>query len=244
MEPAQAKSILARWRPGEPLDSDPEIQEAIRILNRDQDHAEWLRRHSEFQAATAAALRRLPVPTHLAAGILAAARPRVLMPSFRWRRSLRLAAAGVVAALLAAGVLLRDGTTTDHTTFRGRMVRAALREYRMEITTNDVPAIRAYLARKNAPADFNLPPGLAVLPALGAGTLSWKDGRASMVCLDGGPDGMLYVFVVPEAELSGAPPARTEFARVNRLATGTWTHQGRTYVVASSASLDTIRKYF
>ncbi|MGE3311499.1 MAG: hypothetical protein AB7O66_16145 [Limisphaerales bacterium] len=244
MEPAQAKSILARWRPDGTLDSDPEIQEALRLLRSGGNHDEWLRRHAQFQTATSAALRQIPIPPDLAAEILARVSPRVLRPAFPWTRSLRLAAAGFIAALLIASMFLRDNVAADYTTFRGRMVRAALREYRMEITTNDVPAIRAYLTRQKAPADFNLPPGLAALPAIGAGTLSWKDGRAAMVCLNGGQDGMFYVFVVPTSELTGAPPARTEFARVNRLSTGAWTDRGRTYVVASSSSLDAIRKYF
>jgi hypothetical protein len=243
MERAQAKETLTRWRPGAHLDSEPDIREAQRFALADPETAWWLERHRQFQDATCQALRELPVPSDLASHILASR--RILRPAFRWHQPLRIAAA---AALAAAAFwlwsFLQVAPGTDYTTFRSRMVRAAIREYRMEITTSDLSTIRSYLASHQAPADFEFPSGLASLPAIGAGTLSWQGGRTTMVCLDGGPDGMLYVFVVPETGLSSAPPTETEFARVNRLSTGTWSHNGKTYVVASSASLDAIQKYF
>lgn len=243
MERAQAKEILTRWRPGAHLDSESEIQQAQRFALADPETARWLKHHRQFQDATCQALRDLPIPSDLASHILAS--QRILRPVFRWNPTLRIAAA---AALVAASFwlwsLFQVAPGTNYTTFRSRMVRAAIREYRMEITTNDLPSIRSYLARQQAPADFEFPSGLASLPAIGAGTLSWQGGRTTMVCLDAGPDGMLYVFVVPETGLSSVPPAETEFARVNRLSTGTWSHNGKTYVVASSASLEAIQKYF
>jgi len=243
MERAQAKEILTRWRPGTPLDLDPDVQQARHFAEGDPETARWLERHARFQDATSKALRQLTVPSSLPSEIVA--RQRIHRPVFRWNQPVWIAAAAcLVAAFLWVGSVFLVDPGTDYTTFRSRMVRAAIREYRMEITTNDVPSIRSYLARHSAPADFEFPSGLASLPAIGAGTLSWQGGRTTMVCLDGGPDGMLYVFVVPESGLSAIPPAETQFARVNRLSTGTWSHNGRTYVVASSASLDAIRKYF
>jgi hypothetical protein len=243
MERAQAKEILARWRPGAHLDSETDVQQARRFAQSDPETAQWLERHRQFQDATSQALRHLPVPSDLATLILD--NQRILRPAFRWNLPLRVAvAAALVAAAFWLWSLFQLAPGTDYTTFRSRMVRAAIREYRMEITTPDLPAIRSYLARNQAPADFEFPSGLASLPPIGAGTLSWRGGRTTMVCLDGGPDGMLYVFVVPETGLSSVPPAEAEFARVNRLSTGTWSHNGKTYVVASSASLEAIQKYF
>lgn len=243
MDRAQAKSILTRWRPSPSLDSDPEVQEALALSEHDPELASWLQRHGQVQNATAQAMRHLPVPSDLAAEILA--RHRIVRPTFRWNHPIRIAAAaGFIAALLWAWSIFHSDSGSDYTTFRSRMVRAAIREYRMEITTPDLTAIRSYLSRQNAPADFELPSGLAGLPAFGAGTLSWQGGRTSMVCLDAGQDGMFYVFIVPESGLTASPTAETEFAQVNRLSTGTWSHNGKTYVVASSASLEAIRKYF
>ncbi len=243
MERAQAKEILTRWRPGAHLDSEPEVQQAQHVAQSDPETARWLERHRQFQDATSQALRQLPVPSDLARHILA--HQPVLRPVFRWTQPLRFAAAAaLVAAAFWLWSVLQVAPGSDYTIFRSRMVRAAIREYRMEITTNDLPTIRSYLASHQAPADFEFPSGLASLPPIGAGTLSWQGGRTTMVCLDGGPDGMLYVFVVPETGLSSAPPTETEFARVNRLSTGTWSHNGKTYVVASSASLEAIQKYF
>ena len=188
------------------------------------------------------ALHHLPVPADLAEELVA--RHRVVRPDFRRIPAAWIAAAACIAILLVGSfALLRDDSGSDYGTFRRRMVRAALREYRMDVTTSDLAAIRSFLNRAGAPADFVLPSGLAQLPVVGAGTLGWQDARASMICLDGGPDGMMYLFVVARAGLVGSPPNETEFAQVNRLATGAWSHDGKTYVLASSSSLEALRKY-
>lgn len=242
MEPALAKSILARWRPGPHLTDDPAIQQARAVAENDPHLGPWLDRHSRFQQDVTEALRSLPVPDDLASRILAA--HRIHRPVFRWTRPLLVAAAaGIIAAALWIGTLGRIDSGSDYSTFRRRMVRTVTREYRMDITTPDVTAIRSFLARNSAPSDFELPPPLARLSAVGGGTLAWQDHRTAMVCLDGGPDGMLFLFVVPEADLSRAPSPEVEFKQVNKLATGTWSSHGHAYVLASAASMETLRKY-
>lgn len=251
MDHPHVTTTLARWRPSLPdqprLDPDPELAQAHAAADADPHLAAWRERHARFQEGTRLALRNLPVPGDLADSILANARSPILRPAFPTPTPAWLAAAAAVAALVVAAFLILRPTpndSADFTTFRHRMVRAALREYRMDVTTPDLAAIRTFLAQNQAPADFQLPPGLAQLPAVGAGTLAWKDGRSAMVCLDAGADGMFYLFVVPSAKLAGPPPDPPEFAQVNRLSTRSWTLDDRTYVLATTASPEALKNYF
>jgi hypothetical protein len=103
----------------------------------------------------------------------------------------------------------------------------------MDIVTNDMAQIRQFLATNNAPADYVLPQNLARLPAMGAGVLSWRDRRVSMVCLDSGAQGTVFLFVVDGSAVRGTPRQR-EFAHVSELNTVSWTEGGKAYVLAGS----------
>ncbi|HMJ91245.1 MAG TPA: hypothetical protein VK530_15600, partial [Candidatus Acidoferrum sp.] len=81
--------------------------------------------------------------------------------------------------------------------------------------------------------DYELPPKLNDLPLMGAGVLSWRDRRVSMVCLDSKRKGMLFLFVVDTSSLK-APPLQQEVAPVGSLNTVSWTAGGKTYLLAGS----------
>lgn len=242
MERSEAQTILAAWRPGLRLEEAPEVQAALDQSKHDPILSAWLEGHVRFQQDAVRAIRALPVPPNLAQTILA--RRKVVTPPFRFRPSAWIAvAAGLVAILMGLWWVSPSDSDNDFGTFRRRMVRAAIREYRMDIETSDLNVIRAYLAQSKAPSDFELTPGLSRLQPVGAGSLSWQGGRAAMVCLQGGPDGMLYLFIVPQSDLKGPVPNEPEISQVNRLATGAWTRNGKTYVLASSTSLEAVRKF-
>jgi len=242
MERSQVQSILAAWRPDLPAKADPEVHAALEAAQNDPVLSAWLDQHSRFQREIMQSLRQCPVPKDLARQILE--RHKVAPAPFHRRPSHWLAlAACLIAVLIGLWAFVPFESGNDFHTFRRRMVRAALREYRMDIETPNLDAIRAFLAQSKAPSDFELTPGLSRLRPVGAGALSWQSGQTAMVCLDGGADGMLYLFIVPQGELRGSTPGQPELTRVNRLATGTWSKSGKTYVLASSASLEAIRKY-
>jgi hypothetical protein len=65
--------------------------------------------------------------------------------------------------------------------------------------------------------------------------LSWQDRKVSMVCLDAGEQGTLFLFVVDRSSVKQAPVQR-EFAPVKELNTVSWSAGDRSYVLASSAT--------
>jgi hypothetical protein len=235
--------ILLTYRPGRDDAHDPEVAQALALAERDPSLKHWLDRHLASQSLIRESLRQISVPPGLRERILSnapAGRPsRRLLPGLL----LPLAAALVLMIGLAA-LWIKSRPADAFPTFRDRMVRKVLREYTMDIVTTNGVQIRQYLATNSAPADYILPQGLERLPALGAGLQSWQGQRVSMVCLDGGGQGTLFLFVVDTASVKSPPGSTPEFAPVSKLATASWTTRGRTYVLAGTSGSPALRQNF
>lgn len=240
----QARRILSGWRPGIPVDDDPELGEAVKLAARDPELGRRIAEAQPFHDAVRRALREQPVPADLADRILAAR--KTLRPAFNFAPLVRAAAAVVLLLAGLTGVLLARrpaGPSDDFVTFRQRMVRTVVREYRMDVVTNDLAAIRGFMTAHDAPADFVLPPALATLPPIGGGLLSWQGRSVSMVCLDGGRLGTLFLFIVPADSVRAGRPEIPATVMVNRLATLGWTRGDRTYVLAANSSLAELQAF-
>jgi hypothetical protein len=232
---AEAKNILIACRPGMDDLRTPEADAALEVTRRDPELRHWWQQQQEFHKKLGTELRDLPVPEHLRDRILARAKT-VRLPV--WRRPAILSAAAAVVLLLTfVAFWKRPSAENSFQTFRARMVANVLRQYRMDLTTGDMTQIRQFLATNNAPADYVLPPPINRLPAMGAGLLSWQDRRVSMVCLNGGTNGTVFVFIVARDALRDAPQAR-DLARVNELSTVSWSDAGKIYVVAAAGELN------
>lgn len=124
------------------------------------------------------------------------------------------------------------------------MVGNVLRQYTMDIVTNDPVQVRAYLARRQAPADYVLPEKLNRLPVTGAGVLSWGRERVSMVCFEAAGKDTLFLFIVSRASVNGTLPTATEFKQVSKLSTASWVQGGRAYVLAGPGGREFLQPYF
>jgi len=240
---AEARKILMLYRPGTSDADDPEMVEALRLARENGELRAWFEQHRACQTVMRRKLREMDVPVELRDRLLAAG--KTIRPTFRRRRASWLAAAAAVAVLLAvAALMMRPRVPDGFADYRSRMVRTVLREYRMDIATNDMSEVRRFLAAQGAPSDYVVPAGLAGLKLTGAGALRWRSNPVAMVCFDRGTNEMVFLFVMDRTAVRDSPPAIPQVARVNKLTTASWTRDGRTYVLAGQEEADFPRKYF
>ena len=253
----QAKQILLAWRPGHPEETRGELAEALSLARRDPALGAWLARHQSFQQGVQRRFQSITPPADLTRRILdrgtaTAAHKRnsgaaVRGPRSWWQRPAWLAAAAAVVLLLCwCGPLLlrkQEAEQAGFATFRSRMVGLVLRQYSMDIVTNDMVQIRQFLAQRQAPADYVLPGDLQALPVSGGGVLSWRDQRVAMVCFDTPETGTLFLFVVPASSVQSPPESTPRYEQVSRLMTASWSRQGKTYIAATSGDRAALQKY-
>lgn len=246
MTPAQAKEILLLYRPGTADASDPEIAHALELARSDAELGGWFEQHRSFQQAMRDKLRQVEVPAHLKASLLIrgpAQAPIIPLPPI-WRRPLPLAIAAVVLLLLGLSALWLQPPRTDRfANFQSRMVGTALREYRMDLVTNDMRQVRQFLAHRGAPADYQVTPGLEKLRLTGTGVLRWRSNPVSMVCFNRGDDQMLFLFVMDRSALKDPPTAKAHLAKVADLATASWSQGDKIYLLAGPAEAEFESKY-
>lgn len=242
MNSADAKRILIAHRAHRADAGDPELAEALQQVTRDPALAEWWKAQQSFHAAMRDGLASAPVPENLREQI----RRRTKIVPLPWWQQPPIWAAAAAVVLMAAFVAVfwnARPAGDSFAIFRSRMVSSVLRSYHMDIRTNDMASIRQFLASKRAPADYALPAPLTRLPASGAGVMSWQAASVSMVCLDSGAQGTVFVFVVDKRTVSKPPGPSPELAQVNKLMTASWTKGEKVYVVAIQADAEALKKY-
>lgn len=243
MTRAEARQVLLLHRPGVDDERDPEFQEALAWVQQDPGLRAWFEEHTACQRALRQRFRAVEPPPELQARLRALTparrRPFISWPLAGWAA----AAALLVLGLWLSGVFRPRPVPDQFADFRARMVSTVLREYHMDIVTNGMGSVRAFLANRGAPADYVLPPGVERLALTGGGVLRWRGHPVSMVCFDRGDKEMLFLFVLERSALPDAPPGTPQLARVNKLLTASWTQDNRSYVLAGPEDAEFLRKY-
>lgn len=243
MTTVEAKQILLFHRPWLGEIPDAETSQALALAKSDAALGQWWDDHLACQQVLRAKLRELPTPARLKESILA--ERKVIRPAFWQRPPVWLATAAACALLIGiAALMLQPPRTPDRfADFRSRMVRSALRQYSMDIVTNDMQQVRQFMAVRGAPADYALPSGLGRLSLTGGAALKWRSNPVAMVCFDRGDKEMLYLFVMDRTMVKDAPPGTPQVQKVNRLVTVSWSEGDRTYVLAGHEEADFAKKY-
>ena len=238
--------ILAAYRPGSQDAADPQVASALEQAEHDPALKAWLVQHTAFQTQVRECFREIPAPDDLSRRILSPSNIVPLSPIWH-RRALWAAAAGILVLASLSAFWFRGPGEGSFAVFQTRMAQAALRQYRMDIVTNDLAHIRQFLTRNRAPADFQLSGPLAKLAPVGAGLLSWQDQRVSMVCLESGAGNeatILYLFVVARSAVARPPTSIPEFRPVNKLGTASWIEGNHAYLLAAPSDAERLRRYF
>jgi hypothetical protein len=242
VSPQETRQVLLLYRPGTADAEDPQIAEALEMARRDSGLARWFERHCAFQNAMRAKLRQIEVPVHLKAALLA--QQNIIRPPIWWQRPVWLSAAAAVVLFLGlAAFWLKPANPDRFANFQARMVSTALREYRMDLVTNDMRQLRQFIAGKGAPSEYQLTKGLEKLQLTGGGCLQWRSHPVAMVCFNRGDDQMLFLFVMNRSALKDPPAETPQVSKVTELQTVSWTQGEYTYVLAGPEEPQFLRKY-
>ena len=252
----EAKTILLLYRPGTADAEDPQIAAALALAERDPELARWLAEHAARQEALRAKFRQITVPAGLKEQIISEQAARAVNIS-RQRRNTVFAAVAAMAAVIIFLLVLssswlphRPGEDNTLAVYQHQMAGLALRGYGMDLTTNDPAPIRAYLAQKQAPADYVLPAPLQQAAIIGCAVEGWRNVKVSMICfrtgrpLGPGEQSDLWLFVVDRASVKDAPAAGPpRFGTVNQLRTAVWAEGGKIYLLGMVGDESTLRKF-
>ena len=246
----EARTILLLYRPGTADARDPDIAAALALARGDRELTGWLAAHGARQEQLRAGFRQIAAPAGLKEQIITeqAARGR---PAFRRPVALLLAAAAAAVLFVLAPLWLQYQSREDvYPNYRNRMAGIALRVYKMDLETNDLKAVRAFLAQRQAPADYALPPALEKAAVAGCAVESWQGAKVSMICfrtgrpLRPGEESDLWLFVIDRSRVKRAPSADArEFAQISRLQTVSWTVGDKLYLLGTTGDEAALRQY-
>jgi hypothetical protein len=228
----EAKLLLARARDPERDEADPELQTALEMARHDLELGQWLEKQRALNRKAIHIFRETPDAAHIRDQILSSSR---LVPM--WRRREFLAAAASVALLGAVGALTVGRRKNEEETlaaWRVRMLRFAIREYRMDILTTDETRVREFLRGHGDGSHYELPGLLAARTLKGAARLTWQGAPVSMVCFQGTGNETLYLFVlgrkaIKTGEIPGTNPEAFEFGGLNSTC---WARGDKIYLLA------------
>lgn len=241
MTPQQAKQSLLTYRPWLDEAPSPEVAEALALCCSDRELAAWFEQHCALQHKIRAGFKQIAIPEGLKEQIVS--EHRAQQNAAWWRNPRLLATAAVVAILISFASLLwrlprSQPEDLSLAGFRSRVVKTALRAYDMDLETNDVTQVRAYLAQQSTHPDYVLPTKLQKTETVGCAALTWQGKSVAMVCfrtgkpLAPGQKSDLWLFVIDRKNLPDAAGPAPEFAAVSKLSTATWASGEKLYVLA------------
>ena len=239
MTPEKAKTILLRRKPGSPP-ADEETRQALAMAAEDPRLRHWLASQEQFLGSMQEALRGIQPPPGLRDEILS--RRKIVKP--RWRKRFVLLAAAAAIVLFSLGFFFWQRFPTEEQTFarfQSRMVGFALREYRMDIETDDESAVRQHLEQNGSPARFSLPAGLEAMPVKGGASFTWKGQPVSMLCFDWQGRDTLYLFVINQQQVEGTLPAEPVVGPYKGITTAAWSSDDMVYLLVGRPEPTMIR---
>lgn len=254
MNNEEARLILHAYRPGGEDAGDPFFTEALEQARRDPELGRWLADQRTFDDRMRVALQTEFPPPGLRDAIRLTRKVASFPPATRrpmWQHPGLLALAATLIAILAVTALFVTQTDRDRT---GQMTVAGFTERVLDLKesggislgkmSSDPAEIRAWLAERGAPSNFELPPGMRNVPGLGCQSYTLDGAKVSLICFMLGQDQIVHLFVVDKGALQDATPDnRPTVHTENGHAWATWTSGGKSFVLTGmNVTEETLRK--
>ena len=247
--------ILESYRPGEGLEADPEVREALELAREDPELAALRREMELFDAEFGARIREIKVPESLSGDILAAAaareKPTVASPAspprsniLSWIHPAAFAAAAAIVLLLALSFTFWNRpqpapvpaqlALADPLTETAHGLYASMNP---SFRSRNGEKIREYLQNQGNVIPVGLPSGFAWDKTFACDVLDVDGKKVSLVCFSS-PDGTdkLHLFTFyrddfPEIEIPLTPQIR----KVGEACSATWCNDEQIHVLYSDS---------
>lgn len=252
----EAKEILKLYRPGTADAEDPSFAEALALCERDGELKHWFDEHCSLYAALRAKFKEIVVPEGLKEQIIAERKVRTTAAPL-WQKAVILAGAIAAVVLIVSHIISTRQPSEPHdfATYSDSMVSYAVRSYgTMDLYTNDLNAIRQFLAQKGTIADYELPNDLEknAKPAGCVASITWQGKKVSMICFQTGrpvKPGLpsdLWLFVTDRSSASSPPKDSKPVLREGPepgVATASWTVGNRIYILAVEGDKELLGRF-
>lgn len=255
--------ILETYRRGEGLETDQEVQQALKLAAADPELAQLQEEIKLFDEAFADSLRSLPVPPTLYKDILdAAERQRRSKASsrkttsrdkiLRWFHPAAFAAAAAIILFLALSFTFwnRPGTTPAAPAFASdsdRLLETTQRLYanlRPSFNSQDSDQIVNYLRENGGVIPARMPQKLSLDQSFACDVMEVEGNKVSIICFRS-PDGSgkihLFTFAktaFPEIDIPPAPALHSS----GKAASAVWSDQSSIHVLYSDHGEENLRQ--
>lgn len=245
MNNEEAKLILQAYRPGGQDASDPRFREALEQARRDPELARWFANEQALDSRISAKLNTsIKPPAHLKSQLLA--QQKIVRPAAWWRQPawLTAAAASVVLLAVLTVIWLKPSHAPQFAAFQQTMVQNALQHTdHLKFMAQDMTQIKNWLKAQHVAADFDLPASLRDAPIHGCRVIDWNGHKVTLLCFMPNGNEHVDLFVIDCTHFQDfMPPEMAQFATKDGVTTAIWCNHDKTYLVASTAGEQQLRK--
>lgn len=240
MDKQRAKLLLSGYRPNGKDAEDPEMRQALDLLEHDAELKEWFSRQQEFDSLISGKLHEFPVPEEVKVSVLAGRQLEAPTPA--WSRRQFLAAAAVVLALLGITLvqwLQPDPTQVTLADFRQQAVNKVREDFSIDLYSQNPEEIDRWLVENDLPVAGRPIAERIREKQFGCTKMVWQGQPVSIVCLRKGKNNQvahLFVSKLPELPEGAVPPTdEIILATVNDLDTASWQDGAKAYVLVGHA---------
>lgn len=243
MDKSEIRAILSAYRSGESETSDRRFEEARAQAEADPELARWWAEQQQVDRVIALKLQSTRVPADLKARVTAWEKRASQRSS--WNRAIMLAAACIVALAAFFGSWRGPFQSTPSLAdYRDEMVSFVKLTPPLELKSEELSRITAFLDQSRAPADFTLPGDLGQMEPIGCRVLRFRGHDVALVCFKRSDGRVAHLFVTDRAALPHLPRfAGRDYATQGEWMTAAWSDGDRAYLVAVQGDRATLEKY-
>ncbi|HIG31488.1 MAG TPA: hypothetical protein EYQ50_28240 [Verrucomicrobiales bacterium] len=244
MDKDEARYILESFRPSGEDSNDPGFREALNRVHLDPALEKEFSEQRLLDAAICRKIDESPVPKDLKMAILAG---RKTIPPIRSRGfagAISIAAAIIFSVFTAKFLINSSSSYSEFDGFRTVMTRDLSQPgfINLKVQGSEYSKLRAWLVGMQSPAPLVLPGSIEHFPPMGCQTQNWKEGKVSLICFVKRGE-MLHLFIIDRNTFPDLPGSESPlFAKTGRWSTAGWAEGEKSYLLASTSNLDSLRK--